>query len=198
LRSCSAHRARAYSRNSSFKRPRRSRDPVDEPLEGQSILPRQASGGLLTRGPGRSSRAAYRQEKPDASSRKIPHAPRGRFLTRAARRPPRSQPPAPRQKASAAPGGRLWIAGVTRPRALTHKARRSNLSLAFLNFPAQETRSEARNPRSHRPGVSIRFWHPSRHRSPQTPANPRRHPKSTASCRSERAASIAAGRAAIG
>jgi hypothetical protein len=102
---------------------------------------------------------------------------------RAARRPPRSQPPAPRQKASAAPGGRLWIAGVTRLRALTHKARRSNLNLAFLNFPAQETRSEARNPRSHRPGVSIRFWPPSRHRSPQTPANPRRHPKSTASCR---------------
>ena len=41
----------------------------------------------------------------------------------------------------------MWIAGTIRPPALTRNARRSNLKLAFLNFPAQETRQEARNPR---------------------------------------------------
>ena len=46
--------------------------------------------------------------------------------------------------------------GHTRPPALTRNARRSNLKPALLNFPAQETRQEARNPGcSSRPGVSI-------------------------------------------
>jgi hypothetical protein len=41
----------------------------------------------------------------------------------------------------------MLIAGITRAPALTQNARRSNLKPAFVNFPAQGTRSEARNPR---------------------------------------------------
>ena len=44
-------------------------------------------------------------------------------------------------------GSGMWIAGTIRPPALTRNARRSNLKPALLNFPAQETRQEARNPR---------------------------------------------------
>jgi hypothetical protein len=44
-------------------------------------------------------------------------------------------------------GIRMWIAGTIRPPALTRNAGRSNLKPALLNFPAQETRQEARDPR---------------------------------------------------
>jgi phage terminase large subunit-like protein len=51
----------------------------------------------------------------------------------------------------------LWIAGTTRRPALTRAPGESNLKLAFLNFPAQETRSESEKPPAAHRGRGFRF-----------------------------------------